>query len=311
MANTGLTELLQVQYTNMLKLMLQQEVSFLRSRCEEGTHTGARLAAPINLVRAITMKTPEGRFAPKVVTPNEYQRRWVAPTFKEVDQYVSPEDELQTPIDPKSKLVMAAASAVGVAFDDEIIRAATADAVVGADAGSLSTEVFDLAKFRIADNFGTGGAAVGLTVAKLNEARRILEKYHNTMEMSRTAPTLVISSSQHADLRNQAHVVSSDFNQNGGVLVDGMVKKFMGFDIVVSERLPFPATNTRGCLAFVKSGLYLGIWQDIRTRIAERFELSFNPWDISTNVGFGATRTENGKVVRIDCLDTFGPDINP
>jgi hypothetical protein len=61
----------------------------------------------------------------------------------------------------------------------------------------------------------------------------------------------------------------------------------------------------------VKSGLYLGIWQDIRTRIAERFELSFNPWDISTNVGFGATRTENGKVVRIDCLDTFGPDINP
>jgi hypothetical protein len=308
--DTGLVGLFVTQYKTLLNLRLQQKTSFLRAKCEEGYHAGAKMASPLNLVDAMQMKTPEGRFAPKKNTPANYTRRWVMPIDKEGDQFVDNFDMLKTPIDPKNKLVERAAAAVARSFDDEIIRAATADSTIGADAGSLSTEAFDTSTFRIADDFGAS-AAVGLTVAKLNEARRILEHYHNVEELDANMGTLVIGSSQHADLRNQALVTSSEFSKNGGILVDGKVTRFMGFDIVVSERLPITTTNTRGCLCFVKSGMYLGVWQDIKTQVSQRFDLSSNPWDISTVVSYGATRTELGKVIQILAHDTIGADITP
>lgn len=308
MADDGLTGLFITDFKNRLDMRLQQKTSFLRTKVEEGYHAGAKMAAPLNLVAAIQMRSPEGRFAPKVNIPASYQRRWVLPIDKEGDQYVDNFDMLKTPIDPKSKLVEHVASAVARAYDDEIIRASTADSVIGTDANSLSTETFDTTNFRVIDTFGAS-ATVGLTVAKLNEARRILEHYHNTDELNASGACLVIGSAQHADLRNQAQVTSSDFNQQGGVLFNGVVTRFMGFDIVVSERLPIYTTNVRGCLLFVKSGMYLGMWQDIKTQVAQRFDLSANPWDISTVVSFGATRTENGKVIQIGCSDTYGADI--
>jgi hypothetical protein len=310
MADTGLTDLFVTQYKNILNMRLQQTTSFLRSKVETGTHEGAKLASPMNLVSAMQMKTPEGRFAPKSNIPADYQRRWVLPIDKEGDQLVDNFDQLKTPIDPKSRLVERAASAVARAFDDEIIRAATAAATIGADAGALTTEAFDTANHQVAVNYGAS-ASVGLTVAKLNESRRILEKYHNNEEMMANQVCLVIGSQQHADLRNQALVTSSDFNQQGGILENGNVRRYMGFDIVVSERLPIVSANVRGCLVFVKSGIYLGVWQDIKTQVSQRFDLSSNPWDISTVVSFGGTRTEPGKVIQVLAADTTGADITP
>jgi hypothetical protein len=305
----GLIDLYTIQYKTLLNMKLQQKTSLLRGRTENGAHPGAKMVSPLNLVDAVSMTTPEGRYAPKKNTPNTYTRRWVTPIDKEGDQFVDNFDLLKTPIDPKSKLVESAASAVAREMDDEIIRALFASATVGGDPASLTTETFDTTKFQVATNFGASGN-VGLTVAKLNEARRILEHYHNTEELESTGATLVIGSTQHADLRNQALVTSSDFNQNGGILVGGRVTRYMGFDIVVSERLAV-ASNVRSCAVFVKSGMYLGIWQDIKTEIFRRPDLSSNPWDISTVVSFGATRTQPGKVVQIQCADTVGADINP
>jgi len=308
MADTGLTDLFVTQYKTLLKMRLQQTASMLRGKVEEGYHAGAKMASPINLVSAMAMKTPEGRFAPKTNTPADYQRRWVMPIDKEGDQLIDNFDQLKTPIDPKSKLVERAASAVSRAWDDEIIRASTAAATIGSDVGSLTTEAFP-ATFQVASTFGAS-AAVGLTVAKLNEARRILEKYHNAEELNAGMATAVIGSSQHADLRNQALVTSNEFNRNGGILVDGNVTRFMGFNIVQSERLAV-ASNVRSVLVFVKSGIYLGIWQDIKTQVFQRPDLSSNPWDISTVVSYGATRTELGKVIEVLCADTTGADITP
>jgi hypothetical protein len=305
----GLIDLFTVQYKTLLNMKLQQKTSLLRETVESSAFTGAKMVSPLNLIDAIQMKTPEGRFAPKKNTPNGYQRRWIAPIDKEGDQFVDNFDMLKTPIDPKSKMIETAASAVARAFDDEIIRALFADATIGADPASLTTETFDTTAFRVSESFGASGS-VGLTVAKLNEARRILEHYHNTEELNALGATLVIGSTQHADLRNQALVTSSDFNKNGGILTNGRVTEFMGFKIIVSERLAV-ASNIRSCAVYVKSGMHLGIWQDIKTQVAQRFDLSSNPWDISTVVSFGATRTEAGKVIQIQCADTVGADINP
>lgn len=310
MADTGLADLFTVQFIPLLKMNLQQKPSLLRRLVSEQTFTGAKMASPLNLVQAMSLKTPEGRFAPKANTPAVYQRRWVLPNDKELDVLIDNFDLLKTPIDPKSTLIQTVGSAVNRAWDDEIIASAVRDAVIGVDMGSLSTEQFNTTNFRVADDFGAS-AAVGLTVAKLIEAKRILRHYHNGDELDANQSFLIIGSKQEADFLNQAQVTSSDFNRNGGVLTDGKVTRFMGFDIVVSERLPTYTTNTRGVLVGVKSGLCLGLWQDMKIQVVQRFDLSSNPWDISCTTSFGATRTEAGKIVQIACLDATGADITP
>jgi hypothetical protein len=67
----------------------------------------------------------------------------------------------------------------------------------------------------------------------------------------------------------------------------------------------------RTCFAFVRSGLYLGIWRDLQNKISQRDDLSSQPWQLYTNATFGATRQQPGKVWTIPCADTSGVDITP
>lgn len=303
----GLFPLETTQYSTNLELKLQQMGSKLRGKVREGFHTG-KMASPVNQVGAIQSKAPAGRYAPKNRTDSDFTRRWVFPTDREIDQLIDSFDELKTIVDPKSAYVENAAQACGRDWDDAIITAATGDAKTGVDAASLSTETFDTSAFRIAVDFGAS-AATGLTVAKLIEAKRILRHYHNDLDSD--PATLIIGSTQESDLLKQAQVVSSDFNGDKPTLVDGKVVRFMGFDIVVMERLPVATTNTRGVLAFVKSGLYLGMWKDTTNRVSIRNDLSSEPYDLYTCHSFGATRTQPGKVLQIYCADTAGVDITP
>ena len=120
---------------------------------------------------------------------------------------------------------------------------------------------------------------------------------------------MVIGSTQDADLLKQVQVVSTEFNDKP-VLVDGRITRFLGFDIVVSERLQV-ASNVRKCIAFAKSGLYLGIWKDMTNIASQRVDLSGHPYQIYTMTSFGSTRTQPGKVVQVQCADSTGADITP
>lgn len=307
----GLIDLFQVQFSTLLKMNLQQETSKLRGRVMEGAHTGAKMASPLQFVGPTSMVSPAGRFAQKSNSAALYTRRWIVPFDKENDQLIDNFDQLKTPIDPKSQLVSRVKAACARAFDDEIIRAATGTATIGADSGSLTTEAFNTTLYQVPSNFGSGSTSTGMSVAKLSEAYRILEHAHALEEDKQI--TLVIGSKQNDDFRKQAQIVSSDFNRNGGVLTDGTVSRFMGMDVIVSERLPTITdinsnANCRGCLAFVKTGIYLGIWQDVKVEVLRRPELSSNPWDINTMLSLGGTRTELGRVVQIACADTIGAD---
>lgn len=305
--DNGLISFYTTQFSTRLELLLQQRGSKLRGKVAEGFHMG-KMASPINQVGTISMKAPVGRFSPKSMEVAALTRPWIFPIGGEVDQLIDTFDELQTAVEVKSGYVEAAAAAAGRYWDDGLIVAATGTTQRGQDASALTGETFNTTNFQIASTFGAAAAA-GLTVAKLIEAKRILRHYHNDLESD--PPTLVIGSQQEADLLNQVQFVSTEFNDKP-VLVDGQVKRFLGFDIVNSERLQQTTVGSvRGVLAFVKSGLYLGIWKEATTQIFQRPELSGNPWDISTTMMYGACRTQLGKVIQILCADTTGSDITP
>jgi len=292
------------QFSTNLQLRLQQMESKLRGRVTEGNHKGSRMASPVQYLTAMQMKQPAGRFAPKNHQDPSFTRYWVMPQDKENDVLIDSFDELKTIIDPKSQYVSSVSSACGRAWDDAIIAAAFAPSTIGTDANSLTTESFDTSRFQIAANFGSS-SAVGLTVSKLIEARRVFR--HNHVDLESDPVTLIIGSQQEADLLNQVQIVSTEFNDRP-VLVDGRVTRFLGFDIVVSERLSY-SSGVRNLIAFTKSGMYLGMWKDITNRISIRNDLSGEPYDLYTSISFGATRLEQGRVLQIQVADATTGDI--
>ena len=305
--SANLYELFTEQFSTNLELLLQQMGSKLRGKVREGFHVG-KMASPINQIAAIQMKAPAGRFAPIGRTDASFVRRWVFPREGDINQMIDSFDELETIVDPKSMYVENAAMAAGRAWDDEIISAALGTATTGVDIGNLTSETWASfsSSYNVAHDFGAS-ATTGMTVAKLIEAKRIFE--HNHVDLERDPATLVIGSQQHADLLNQVEVVSTEFNESP-VLVDGRVRRFLGYDIVVSERLTVTSSD-RYCFAFVKSGMYLGMWRDLTNRVDIRIDLSSQPYQLYTMAMYGATRLQPGKVIQILANDAGGSDINP
>lgn len=281
----------------------------LRGRVMEGAHIGKQ-ASPIQYIGAIQMQAPAGRFAPLNRQDVDFTRRWVFPVDKEATQMIDTFDKLRLLQDPTSQYVSEASAAVAREWDDRIIASAFADASIGTDAGSLSTETWASfsSAWEISDSFGSS-ASSGLTVAKMIEAKRVMRKAQ--VPIDREALTWVTNSQGESDLLNQVQVVSSDFNGDRPVLTDGKVTRFMGFDIIYSERLS-SASNIRSNMAFVKSGLYLGIWKDVYNDVSQRKDLSSQPYQLYTSMTVGATRLEPGRLLKVKCADTStAADVTP
>lgn len=285
------------EYSTKVELLLQEKGSKLRQFVTEGTHSGEG-ASPVNQIGAVESQTPAGRFQPMGRIDPAVARRWVHPSDREVPQLVDKFDQLRLIENVTGDYVRNAAFALGRWMDDLLIDAALGTSATGKT--GTGTETFDTTNFSIAANFGASGD-VGLTVAKLIEAQARFEEANVDLEME--PPTLVISPRQHANLLNQIEVVSSDYNVKPVLGTDGQIKNFLGFNIVKSNRLDAVNTSERACFAFVKSGLHLGVWKDVSSRIDERPDLSGVPWQLYSCTTAGATRLEQGKVIRILCQE--------
>ncbi len=297
----NLFKLYVTQFSTILNVKLQQRTSKLRGRCMEGFHVGKQ-ASPVQYIGAIQMKTPSGRFAPLDRQDVDFTRRWVFPIDKEAVQLIDSFDKLKLLTDPTSQYSDVAAAAVAREWDDRLIGASFATAQIGADAGGLSGEVFNASGlFQIASTFGYS-AASGLTVAKMIEAKRIFRKAQ--VDVDQESLTWITNSQGESDLLNQVQVVSTDFSgADRPTLVEGKVTRFMGFDIIYSERLTSSA-NVRQNITWVKTGIYLGIWKDVANDVSQRRDLSSLPYQLWTGMSSGATRLEPGRLLQVLCADT-------
>ena len=74
-----------------------------------------------------------------------------------------------------------------------------------------------------------------------------------------------------------------------------------GFNFVQIERLGLSGSD-RLCAAWAKSGMHLGVWNDIQTIIDRRAAKGFAT-QVYVRGTFGATRVEEGKVLQIKCAE--------
>jgi len=281
-------------FSSNVQLLLQQKGSKLRGLVTEGSYSGKQ-ASPVDQIGAVAAQRRTGRFQPMGRVDAPTDRRWIFPVAYDLPQLVDSLDKLQMISDPESSLVQNAVMAMGRAMDDEIIAAFFASAQTG-ELGATST-AFGTGQFVGVD---VGGAASGLNVPKLREARRLLMA--NEVDLDMESPTIVVTSNEHDDLLSEIQVVSMDYN-SGPVLVDGKITSFMGFRFVHCERLKTgtddAAGTSTGIPVFVKSAMHLGMWDDVSTSISKRNDLQGEPWQAYVTGMFGATRIEEKKIVRI------------
>lgn len=282
------------QYTTNVQLLLQQKGSKLRDAVSVGSYTG-KAAKAIEQVGSVEAQKRTVRHGdtPLISTPAD--ARWVFPVDYEWADLIDDQDKLRMLIDPQSSYAQNGAYALGRAMDDEIIASFFGTSKTGEN-GSTNTSF--PAGQQVAATIGSTGAT-GLNIAKLREAKRVLMA--NEVDIDNDPLFCVISAQQHDDLLNEAQAISLDYNTRP-VLVDGKITAFMGFNFIHSERLDVDGSSYRRVAAFAKSGMHLGMWNDISTMISERADKGYAT-QVYVKGTFGATRTEEKKVVEIKCAE--------
>jgi hypothetical protein len=277
-----------IDYKATVEALLQQRGSKLRGAVMEDSYHG-KSGAAVNQIGAVTAQVRTTRHADTPLIETPHDKRWVFPTDYEWADLIDDADKLRTIADPTSPYAINGAMALGRAMDDLIITAATATSLTGED-GTTSTT------FPAAQTASTTSG--GLTIAKLREAMQLLIAAE--VDVDNEPLFCAIGAQQHDDLLGQTQAVSLDYT-NKPVLVDGRIRSFMGFNFIDSQRLALSGTD-RTVVTWAKSGLHLGIWNDINVQISDRADKSYST-QVYVKGTFGATRVEEKKVVAITCSE--------
>ena len=201
------------------------------------------------------------------------------------------QDMVRTLISPESTYAKAAAAAMGRAIDDEIVAAAFASSSTGKD-GSASTA------HPSSQQIAVGSPAAGLTIAKLVNAKKILDA--NTVDPS-IPRYIAVSPEQIEDLLNNTTVTSSDYN-TVRALVQGDIDTFVGFKFITTTRLAVNGSSQRRCIAWAQDGIKLAVGKDVTARISERDDKSYST-QVYYCMSVGVTRMEEEKVCEIICAE--------
>ena len=283
------------EFATNVELLLQQKGSKLRAYATSDSYIGEQ-ASPVDQVGAVAMQPVTGRFEPMGRVDADTDRRWVLPSDFDLPQLIDSFDKLRLLTNPESVYVQNAVFAAGRQMDDLIIDAFFGTAKTGK---SGSTDTTFPAGQQVAVNFGASGNT-GLTVAKLREAKRILMA--NEVDMDMDPVCCVVTAQQHDNLLAEAQVISLDYNEKP-VLQDGKIRRFLGIDFIHCERLDVDGSSYRRVPIWAKSGMHLGIWNDITTDISQRKDLKGLPFQSYVYMTAGATRLEEEKIVEVKCSE--------
>jgi len=277
-----------IDYKSTVEHLLQQRGSKFRGTVMEDSYHG-KSGAAVNQLGAVTAQAKTTRHADTPLIETPHDKRWVYPTDYEWADLIDDQDKLRVIADPTSPYAINGAMALGRAMDDLVITAATGTSKTGED-GTTSTA------FPAGQTAGT--TAGGLTVVKLREAMQLLIAAE--VDVDNEPLYCAIGAQQHDDLLGQTQAISLDFTTKP-VLVDGRIKAFMGFNFIDSQRLALSGTD-RTVVCWAKTGLHLGLWNDINVQISDRADKSYST-QVYVKGTFGATRVEEKKVVAITCSE--------
>lgn len=284
------------EYRSNVELLLQQEGSRLADKVTVGSHVG-KAASVVEQFGSATAQLKTGRHADTPLLDLSQDKRWVFPLDYEWVSLIDNEDQLRALINLTSPYARAGAAAMNRAKDDVILAAIFGTNYTGENGttsesfGTVGSGAYDV-------GVNVGGTASGLNVPKLQNAIRLLMTA-NKGELTESVFG-AISSYEHDLLLKEMQIANRDYGASA-VLVDGKVSRFMGVDFTITERLTITSGN-RLIPIWVKSGMYLGMWNDLKAEITKRADKSYAT-QVYLAMTLGATRTQLGKQIRVNCDD--------
>ena len=287
--STTITNAFVEQYQNNVTMLAQQRGSVLRPfvSVDNAVVGKTKYTEQIGPSEAIA-RTSRHSDSPLVDTP--HKRRLYSLSDYEWGDLIDKADRVKMLIDPTSTYAQSAAFAMGRAMDDVVISAMSGSATTE-NLGSSGTQALTLT---VAKNFsGESGGDTMMNLDKLRQARQLFST-NNVPEDEEKF--LVCSPIGIQQLLHSKEVTSADFN-TVRALVNGEIDTYMGFKFIVSNRLPITG-NDRDAFAFTRSGVELGIGQDIMGRIEERADKAFSTY-VYYCMTLGAVRLEEEKVCKI------------
>lgn len=281
------------QYRNNVELLVQQRGSVLRDfvNVDNAIVGKTKFTEQIGSTEA-QKKVSRHSDSPLVNTP--HARRAYSLEDYEWGDLIDKNDKVRMLIDPTSTYAQAAAFAMGRAMDDVIIEAALGTAKTGVSGGTDTALPSSQFVLKNSQDTEASPATHGLSPQKLRAAMTI---FHENNVPEDEEKFMVVSPKAIQSLLTHKEVASTDFN-TVRALVNGEIDTFMGFRFIISNRLNV-ASGVRDCFAYVRSGLELGIGQDVMARIEERPDKSFSTY-VYYCMTIGATRLEEEKVVKIE-----------
>ena len=273
------------QFSSNIQMLSQQMGSLLRNAVDVETVNGEKAFFDQVGSAAAVLRTTRHADTPLIDTP--HSRRMVTMSDYEYADLIDDQDKVRLLVDPTSTYARAAAAAMGRAMDDVIISAALGTSLTGKD-GTTSTP-FD-------SNNSIAVGAAGLTLAKLLEAKEILDSNDVDPSIPRY---IAVSPKQITNLLDDPEVTSADYN-TVRALVKGELDTYVGFKFVTTNRLPLDGSDDRRVFAWAMDGIKLAIGKEPTARIDERADKSYAT-QVYYCMSVGATRMEEAQVVEIIC----------
>lgn len=202
---------------------------------------------------------------------------WIAAEYSDIFS------QAKVNFDERNELVQVLGNAIGRRQDQLIISALQ-------NSGTSLTVSNDI-----------GGSDTNMNVAKLREAKALMDKNNVPME----GRHILLHSNGLKSLLAETAVTSSDFN-TVKALVNGELNQFLGFTFhTIGDRseggLAIDGSNDRTCFAFHKDAIGYG------EGIAPKTEINYIPektsWLVSAMLSAGATTIDAEGVVSIVCRE--------
>ena len=186
--------------------------------------------------------------------------------------------------DERQELVQVVASAMGRRQDQIILDALTASST----SLTVSNDI--------------GGTDSNLNVAKLREAKRLMDKNNVPPE----GRHIIIHGNGLASLLSETSVTSSDFN-SVKALVQGDINSFLGFTFhMLGDRseggLVIDGSLDRSCFAFHQMAVGYGEGIGMRTEI--NYIAEKTSWLVNEVFSAGAIAIDDEGIVKITCRET-------
>jgi len=185
--------------------------------------------------------------------------------------------------DERQELVQVVATAMGRRQDQMILDALAASST----SLTVSNDI--------------GGSDTNLNVAKLREAKRLLDKGNVPMD----GRHIIVHANGLSSLLSETAVTSSDFN-TVKALVQGEINTFLGFQFhVLGDRseggLAIDGSNDRTCFAFHKDAIGYGEGLGMRTEI--NYIPEKTSWLVNEVFSAGAIAIDAEGIVSIVCRE--------